>query len=136
MQAYGDLLGQPAQRTAGRTATLAPSLSVSSEVTPGGIVSLSLKGLPHERFLLLAAPETGPIQLGQFPVPVDLGPSQQALILAIEGTLDGSGRTRRKLEVPDDPVLPGNTLYWQALLFGPKGLAKTNLAETFVWERA
>ena len=131
MQAPGDTVGKTRTRT-----LAAPSLGVSTEVNPGGVVEISIRGRADERFILLAAPELGPMQLGNFPLPVDLGPSESELILAVDGTLDSSGRTRRKLEVPDDPTLPGKTLYWQALLFSAHGVAKTNSAQTFVWERA
>ena len=131
MQAPGDLVGKTRTRT-----PAAPSLGVSAEVNPGGVVEISVRGRAEERFILLAAPDLGPMTLGNFPLPVDLGPAETALILAVDGTLDSSGRTRRKLEVPDDPSLPGKTLYWQALLFSAQGVAKTNSAQTFVWERA
>jgi len=131
MQAPGDLVDKTRTRT-----VAAPSLGVSAEVNPGGVVEISVRGRAEERFILLAAPDLGPMKLGNFPLPVDLGPSETELVLAVDGTLDSSGRTRRKLEVPDDPSLPGKTLYWQALLFSAQGVAKTNSAQTFVWERA
>jgi hypothetical protein len=136
MQASGRVLGNKPRETRELGEIAAPLLEVSTEVNPGGIVKISLKGRAGERFLILAAPHSGPMQLGNFPIPVDLGNREEDLILALDGTLDSSGKTLRKLEIPDDPLLPGRPLYWQALLFSAQGVAKTNLAQTFVWERA
>jgi len=91
-------------------------------------LDVTLRARAGESYLIVAGPEPGRVLLPGLPFEVDLGPDVDSLVLAFEGRLEASGTVTHRLTLPEDG-LDNQSWYWQALLFGPDGLAKSALSE-------
>ena len=94
----------------------------------GDALDVTLSARPGESYLIVAGPEPGSVLLPGLPFEVDLGPDVDSIVLAFEGQLETTGRVTHRMELPETPDPEGQSWYWQAILFGPEGLAKTALS--------
>lgn len=115
------------------SAALLPQLAVEDEVFAGQTGRLDLDLLPQASFLVALAPGSGPLTVPGVPFALDLGPDLASISVLTAGLGPSSGEYEATLQVPDDPGLIGQTIYWQAYSSEPRfGLRKSNQQATVI----
>ncbi|MGH7150779.1 MAG: hypothetical protein ACREIU_08780, partial [Planctomycetota bacterium] len=98
-----------------------PSLGVSPALaSPGGTVSLDVRGAPGSLFLVGAAEKPAFFSISEVGGPLLLDPA--TLVVAFTGTLDPSGSASIALAVPNDPSFSTAGLFLQPATQDATGL--------------